>query len=58
MDMEDEKYADSCQKKRATQKGHRKCADLRGRVTVSYSAWCKPVESMSTGGRDPSRVEK
>ena len=57
MDLEEEKYADSGWKKSATQKGRRKCADLRGRVTVSYSAWCRPVESMSTGG-SPSRVEK
>lgn len=43
--------------KSATQNGRRKSADLRGQITVSYSAWCRPVESMSTGD-SPSNVEK
>lgn len=42
---------------KATQKGRRKCADLRGQIAVGYSACCKPVESISTGGRSSS-VEK
>lgn len=52
-----EKNFQAAGRKSATQKGRRKCADLRGQVTVGYSAWCRPVESMSTGG-SPSRVEK
>ena len=49
--------AGSRQRKSATQKDHRKSADLRGRIAVSHFAWRRPVESISTGGR-PSGLEK
>ena len=55
-DLTKENIAGSRRRKSATQKGRRKCAGLRGQVTVGYSAWCRPVESISTGG-SPSSVE-
>ena len=38
LDLTEEKIVGSRQRKSATQKGRRKCADLRGQVTAGYSA--------------------
>ncbi len=51
MSLTREKFADSRWRKRATQKGRRKSADLKSQMAVGYSVRCNPVDSMSTGGR-------
>jgi len=56
-DLTEGKFAGNRQRKSVAPKGRRKCADLRGQIADSYSARCRPVESISTGGSS-SRVEK